>query len=67
MRTHLVAQRLLEATDDPVDLVASHSGFGTATNLRHHFHRVVRTGPTANRRAFRSSAAADDQARTGVG
>jgi AraC family transcriptional activator FtrA len=50
----LLAQRLLETTDLPVDLVATRSGFGTATNLRHHFQRVVRTGPTAYRRTFRS-------------
>ncbi len=53
----LLAQRLLETTDAPVDLVASRSGFGTATNLRHHFQRVVRTGPSAYRRTFRSDPA----------
>jgi len=49
----LLAQRLLETTDAPVDLVASRSGFGSATNLRHHFRRVVHTGPSAYRRTFR--------------
>jgi transcriptional regulator GlxA family with amidase domain len=46
------AQRLLETGDSPVDLIASRTGFGTGTNLRKHFQRVVRTSPQAYRRAF---------------
>jgi len=38
----LLAQRLLETTDDPIDRVATGSGFGTAANLRQHFRREVR-------------------------
>ncbi len=52
----LLAQRLLESTDQPVEQVASSSGFGTATNLRQHFQRVVRLSPNAYRRTFRTSA-----------
>jgi AraC family transcriptional regulator, transcriptional activator FtrA len=49
-----LAQRLLEATDLPVDTVARESGFGSPDNLRKHFGRVVRTTPQAYRRAFRA-------------
>ena len=49
----LFAQRLLETTELPVELIASRSGFGTATNLRQHFQRLVRTSPHAYRRTFR--------------
>ncbi len=51
------AQRLLETSDASIDLVASASGFGTATNLRQHFHRAVRTSPHSYRRAFREERA----------
>jgi len=48
-----LAQRLLEETDETVDLVADRTGFGTAANLRHHFTRWVRTTPQAYRTTFR--------------
>lgn len=48
----LLAQRLLETTDLPVELVAGRCGLGTATNLRQHFQRIVRTTPNAYRRTF---------------
>jgi transcriptional regulator GlxA family with amidase domain len=54
----LLAQRVdaartaLEATDASIDEIAHRCGFGTAANLRKHFHRAVRTTPTAYRRAF---------------
>jgi len=48
----LHAQRLLETTDLPVDLVADRAGFGTATALRVHFRRIVGTTPAAYRRTF---------------
>jgi transcriptional regulator GlxA family with amidase domain len=51
-----VAQRLLETTDDPVELVARSCGFGTAAALRVHFQRVVGTAPLAYRRVFREDA-----------
>ena len=50
------AQRLLEATDLPIEHVASASGFGTAAGLRQHFARALRTSPTAYRRTFRAPA-----------
>jgi AraC family transcriptional activator FtrA len=47
------AQRLLEATDLPVEAVAARAGFGTAVGLRQHFARILGTAPTTYRRAFR--------------
>ncbi len=49
----LLAERLLEETDEPVDLVAERAGFGTAPVLRHHFGQHRHTTPQAFRRAFR--------------
>jgi transcriptional regulator GlxA family with amidase domain len=46
------AERLLEQTDEPVERVASLSGFGSATLLRHHFVRHRGTTPKAYRRSF---------------
>jgi transcriptional regulator GlxA family with amidase domain len=51
----LLAQRLLETTDLPVDVIAARSGLGTATNLRLHFQRIVRTTPNGYRRTFREA------------
>jgi transcriptional regulator GlxA family with amidase domain len=48
-----LAQRLLETTDLPVEIVAARSGLGSAPNLRQHFSRVVGTSPAAYRRRFR--------------
>jgi transcriptional regulator GlxA family with amidase domain len=54
----LLAQRVdaarsaLEASDASVDEIAHRCGFGTAANLRKHFHRAVSTTPTAYRRTF---------------
>jgi transcriptional regulator GlxA family with amidase domain len=54
----LLAQRVdaartaLESTDASIDDIAHDCGFGTAANLRKHFHRHLATTPTAYRRAF---------------
>ena len=48
----VLAQRLLETTDDPVELVAHRCGFSTAAGLRQHFQRVTGTSPLAYRRTF---------------
>jgi transcriptional regulator GlxA family with amidase domain len=48
----LLAQRLLETTDLPVELVATGCGMGTAANLRQHFQRIVRNTPQGYRRCF---------------
>ncbi|BEP12296.1 helix-turn-helix domain-containing protein [Acidothermaceae bacterium B102] len=48
----LMARRMLEAGDDPIETVALRCGFSTAAMLRHHFARIVGTSPAAYRRAF---------------
>ena len=47
-----LAQRLLETTDLSIERVATEAGFGTATNLRQHFQRIVHTTPTQYRSTF---------------
>jgi transcriptional regulator GlxA family with amidase domain len=49
----LMAQQLLETTDEPVERVAQLSGFGSAAALRQHFSREVSASPVAYRRTFR--------------
>lgn len=49
----LLAQRLLETTDSPVELIARDCGFGTGAGLRATFQRAVGTSPLSYRRAFR--------------
>lgn len=49
----ILAQRLLETTDDPVERIAAACGFGTAAGMRIHFQRLVGTNPTSYRRTFR--------------
>jgi AraC family transcriptional activator FtrA len=46
------AQSLLEATDLPVDKIATLSGLGTANNLRHHFLKHIGISPSDYRNAF---------------
>jgi transcriptional regulator GlxA family with amidase domain len=53
----LLAQRLLETTDQPVELIATRCGFGSAAALRSHFQRATSTSPAAYRRTFRSELA----------
>ncbi len=52
----LHAQRLLEATDLPVEVIAERCGFGSATVLRTHFRRIVDTSPLGYRRTFHERA-----------
>jgi transcriptional regulator GlxA family with amidase domain len=47
-----LAQRLLETTDLPVELVAQRAGFGSPPSLRQHFGRIVGTSPQVYRRRF---------------
>ena len=51
-----LAQRLLEGTDLPIDVVASRCGLGSPQNLRTHFREVVGAAPTDYRRTFRAEA-----------
>jgi AraC family transcriptional regulator, transcriptional activator FtrA len=52
----LHAQRLLESTDLPIELIAQRCGFGSASVLRTHFRRVLDTSPLAYRHTFREIA-----------
>jgi transcriptional regulator GlxA family with amidase domain len=54
----LLAQELLEGTDETMDAVADRTGFGTAAALRHQFVRALGTTPNAYRRGFRGPQAA---------
>lgn len=52
----MFAQRLLETSELPIDIVAERCGLGTAANLRQQFQRAVGTAPSAYRRTFRAAA-----------
>ncbi|MDT0462691.1 GlxA family transcriptional regulator [Streptomyces gibsoniae] len=54
----LLAQELLERTDETMDAIADRTGFGTAAALRHQFGRALGTTPAAYRRTFRGPEAA---------
>ncbi len=54
----LLAQQLLETTDETVDAIAGRTGFGAAAALRHHFVRALGVTPNAYRRTFRGPRAA---------
>jgi transcriptional regulator GlxA family with amidase domain len=51
----LLAQQLLEETDEILDVIAERAGFGNAATLRHHFRAWRATTPNAYRRTFRES------------
>jgi AraC family transcriptional regulator, transcriptional activator FtrA len=51
----LLAQRLLETTDLPIEAVAWRCGLGTSANLRLHFSSLVRASPAAYRRSFQEN------------
>lgn len=48
-----LAQRLLESTDDPIDLVARRAGYDSPTTMRAQFATRLSTSPRAYRRTFR--------------
>ena len=52
----LLAQQLLEETDETVDAIAEKVGFGNAATLRHHFRACRDTTPDSYRRLFRGPA-----------
>lgn len=56
-----LAQRLLEATEKSMDLVAFEAGFGSATSLRQHFSARLRTSPAQYRREFSRRADRDER------
>ncbi len=54
----LLAERLLEESDETIERVAARSGFSNATAFRHHFSRLRGTSPQRYRRLFRAPASA---------
>ena len=46
------AQQLLEQSDLGLERIAEESGFGSASVMRHHFVRTLKTTPNAYRRTF---------------
>lgn len=46
-------QRMLEAGDLPVELIAQQAGFGSALSLRQHFRATFKTTPSEYRKLFR--------------
>jgi len=53
----LLAQQLLEESDQTIDYIADRCGFGNATAFRHHFRIWRNTTPNAYRRLFRGDPA----------
>jgi transcriptional regulator GlxA family with amidase domain len=53
----LLAQQLLEETDEIVDVIAERAGFGNEATFRHHFRLWRGTTPHAYRRTFRDAPA----------
>jgi transcriptional regulator GlxA family with amidase domain len=47
-----MAQRMLETTDLPIELIAAQCGLGSASNLRARFTEIVGTTPSRYRRAL---------------
>ncbi|MGW6401677.1 helix-turn-helix domain-containing protein [Streptomyces sp. NPDC055134] len=54
----LLAQELLEQTDETVESIAGRAGFGNAAAMRHQFMKALGTTPNAFRRTFRVRSAA---------
>ena len=53
----LLARRLLESTDVPVERVAEQAGFGTTASMRQHLHAAIGVAPLAYRRTYRGPVA----------
>jgi AraC family transcriptional activator FtrA len=52
-----LAQRLLERTDEPIEVVARRAGYDAAATMRAQFSARLRTSPRAYRQTFRGEAA----------
>lgn len=48
-----LAQRLLETTDQPIDLIAARAGFGSSVSMRQQFRDILQISPSLYRREFR--------------
>jgi transcriptional regulator GlxA family with amidase domain len=53
----LLAERMLEESDDTIERIATRVGFRNATAFRHHFARLRGTSPYSYRRSFKAPAA----------
>jgi transcriptional regulator GlxA family with amidase domain len=49
----ILAQQLLETTDNPVDMIAEQAGFGSAVSMRQHFSHTFKVSPSSYRKGFR--------------
>lgn len=49
----VLAQRLLETTGKPIDMIAQEAGFGSGVSLRQHFNKVLKISPARYRKEFR--------------
>jgi transcriptional regulator GlxA family with amidase domain len=59
-----LAQRLLETTAKPIDLIAQESGFGSEVTLRLQFNKTLNTTPSRYRKEFRGTAASPNGLKT---
>jgi transcriptional regulator GlxA family with amidase domain len=50
----MLAERMLEETDETIERVATRAGFSNATAFRHHFSRLRGTSPQQYRRLFKA-------------
>lgn len=55
----LLAERMLESSDDTIERIATLAGFSNATAFRHHFARLRGTSPQQYRRIFKAPASID--------
>ncbi len=58
-----LAQRLLERTDDPIEVVARRAGYEAAVTMRAQFAARLRTSPRAYRQTFRAQRGSRSSAR----
>jgi transcriptional regulator GlxA family with amidase domain len=54
----MLAERMLEESDETIERIATQVGFSNATAFRHHFARLRGTSPQRYRRLFRAPAVA---------
>jgi transcriptional regulator GlxA family with amidase domain len=57
-----LAQRLLETSDQPIELIAVRAGFGSALSMRQHFGAALKTSPSTYRREFRGGSSKSSKA-----
>lgn len=54
-----LAQKLLETTELPLEIIAARAGLGSSSSLRQHFSRTFQVSPSAYRKQFRADRHAD--------